>query len=212
MGGGRYLRADEAVGNPSRDRGTRSARRRRGPACRRRVPCRRAAAFPRPGRGDDRLRLERRERGAGDRRLDAADDRDLPRRAQPQVDAAQHPGEETRSAPERGLREPEHAEDRLPLELLVSPDPPEPAGGRGRASSCPTGSACPGDPSCAPTRASPSAGERKKPPCSSSAKSSTASSARRRASTSQRTSPVATCSSMQPVGDVCVVVEKSRGR
>ena len=42
---------------------------------------------------DDRARLERRERGARDRRVDVADDRDLARRAEPEVDPAERPRE-----------------------------------------------------------------------------------------------------------------------
>ena len=50
-----------------------------------------------------------------------ADDRELARRAQPEVDPAEHPREEAGRATERGLGEPEDRHG-APLELVVAPD------------------------------------------------------------------------------------------
>ena len=72
-----------------------------------------------------RPRLEGIESRARDGRVDVADDRDLARGTEPEIEPAQHPREEARCPPERRLREPEHR-DGMPLELVVAPDPRQP--------------------------------------------------------------------------------------
>ena len=73
---------------------------------------------------DDRVRRERCERRACDRAVDRPDDRDLAGRREPQVERAQHPAERARCAAEHRLDEPQHRHG-LALELVVAPDPPE---------------------------------------------------------------------------------------
>ena len=73
---------------------------------------------------DDRVRLPRRERCPRHVRLDRADDRELARRAQVQVERAERPAEGGGRALERGQDEPEHG-DAAPLELVVAVDPRE---------------------------------------------------------------------------------------
>src|SRR5262245_8291378 len=57
---------------------------------------------------DDRVRLERLERGAGDRRLDRADDRDLAGRREVEVERGQGMAEGGRGSRNRAVDEPEH--------------------------------------------------------------------------------------------------------
>ncbi len=74
----------------------------------------------RPDRYDC-TRLEGCERRAGDRRVHRADDGDLARRAEPQIEAAERPRERARRPSQRRLGEAEDG-DGVAFELVVTPD------------------------------------------------------------------------------------------
>ena len=74
--------------------------------------------------GDHSARIERGECGAGNRRVDGTGDRDLPRRAEPEVEAAEHPREPPGSAAKGGLDQAENGHCSA-FELVVTPDPAE---------------------------------------------------------------------------------------
>ena len=73
--------------------------------------------------GDHSARIEEGECGAGNRRVDGTGDRDLPRRAEPEVEAAEHPREPPGSAAKGRLDQAENGHCSA-FELVVTPDLP----------------------------------------------------------------------------------------
>ena len=75
---------------------------------------------------DDGVRVERRERRAGDLVLRRADDRQLPRRREVEVERAERPAERRRDPARGSCASSRSTPDRLALELVVAVDPRKP--------------------------------------------------------------------------------------